>query len=57
MRGARLGNDPLTVERDADKLRAVLPSALAAGEEAAVTLVYGGQPYVAESPPREGGFV
>ncbi|MEM9286021.1 MAG: M1 family metallopeptidase [Pseudomonadota bacterium] len=48
---------PLTVERDANKVRLHLSEALAAGETATLSLSYRGQPYVAENAPWDGGFV
>jgi len=47
----------LTVTRDEDSFTVELPTALAAGETAAVSVSYGGKPHIALAPPWHGGFV
>lgn len=55
--GARAGDRELPVARSGGRFTVTLPATVAAGEQATVTVVYGGKPHVALAPPWYGGFV
>lgn len=55
--GGSMGESPLEVSRDGDKVRIALPRPMAEGQTGSITVAYGGAPYVAERPPWRGGFV
>lgn len=55
--GASVAGEAAAVERDEDSFIVTLPSPLAAGETATVTVSYGGKPHIALAPPWHGGFV
>ncbi|MEM7741540.1 MAG: M1 family metallopeptidase [Pseudomonadota bacterium] len=54
---AQQGIQAIDVERDEDKVRLLLKQPLAQGDVTTVSLSYGGEPYEAENPPWDGGFV
>lgn len=54
---ATLGDIDLNVTREGGSFFVTLPSTLAAGQNATITVSYGGKPHVAMAPPWFGGFV
>ncbi|EAQ98128.1 M1 family metallopeptidase [Congregibacter litoralis] len=52
-----LGDTALSVRREAGSFFVTLPSTLAAGASATISVAYGGKPHVALAPPWFGGFV
>jgi len=55
--GASVAGVAGTIERHGDSFTVSLPAPVNAGDTAAVTVSYGGQPHVALAPPWHGGFV
>lgn len=55
--GATFGDSDLRITRDGGSFFVTLPSTLAAGQSATITVAYGGKPHVAMAPPWFGGFV
>ncbi|MDP5052589.1 MAG: M1 family metallopeptidase [Congregibacter sp.] len=54
---ATLGDTALDVKRDGGSFVVTLPTRLAAGDSATVSITYAGKPHVAMAPPWFGGFV
>ncbi|MDP5071449.1 MAG: metallopeptidase, partial [Congregibacter sp.] len=54
---ATLGDTALGVKRDGGSFVVTLPTRLAAGDSATVSITYAGKPHVAMAPPWFGGFV